>query len=96
VEEQVKALAAGELRTGPPSTYNFFDRVFENEMNELIAVGKEAYEKMQFRNALKSCFFDFTNIRDQYRASIQVPLHRYCPTQITYINTHIYTQMIIS
>ena len=69
-------MAAGQLRTGARESYNFYDRVFENEMNELIAAGKEAYEKMQFRNALKACFFDFTNIRDQYQASIQVPLHR--------------------
>lgn len=41
-EETVKEAAAGKLRTGPKDT--FWDKVFENEMNELVELTKGHYD----------------------------------------------------
>jgi leucyl-tRNA synthetase len=38
----VKEAQAGKLRTGPKD--NFWDKIFENEMNELIQETKQNYE----------------------------------------------------
>lgn len=38
----VKAAEAGKLRSGPKD--NFWDKVFENEMNELTQATRENYE----------------------------------------------------
>lgn len=52
------------LRTGP---YNFHDKVFENEINQLIESSREAFSATLFKAALKSCFYDLQNARDWYR-----------------------------
>jgi leucyl-tRNA synthetase len=41
-EDIVKDAEAGKLRTGPKDT--FWDKIFENEMNELVAATKENYD----------------------------------------------------
>jgi hypothetical protein len=41
-EDMVKAAEAGKLRSGPKD--NFWDKVFENEMNELTQATRENYE----------------------------------------------------
>lgn len=50
--------------------YNFWDQVFDNEMNRLITDAFTAYSSMQYRNALKAVFFDFTTARDNYISSL--------------------------
>jgi hypothetical protein len=44
--------AAGTLRDEPPSS--FIDRVFDNELNIAVHRTKAAYDKMLFREALKT------------------------------------------
>ena len=56
---------AGVLRAGPPST--LFDRVFENEINIAVFATRAAYERLLFREALKSGAYDLSNARDLYR-----------------------------
>jgi leucyl-tRNA synthetase len=42
-EEIIKDADAGKLRSGPKDT--FWDKIFENEMNELIEATKEHYDR---------------------------------------------------
>jgi len=48
--------AQGSLRSGPVAL--FADRVFENEMNLAVQLTEANYERMLFREALKTGFFD--------------------------------------
>ena len=45
------------LRTGPADS--FTDRIFINEMNYGIVETDKAYDKMMFKEALKTGFFEF-------------------------------------
>uniref|UniRef100_A0A915LWI6 leucine--tRNA ligase n=1 Tax=Meloidogyne javanica TaxID=6303 RepID=A0A915LWI6_MELJA len=53
------------LRSGEIET--FADRVFDNEMNRLIELTEEHYEKTFYKEALKTGFFEFQLARDNYR-----------------------------
>lgn len=57
--------AADSLRDEPPTS--FLDRVFDNEMNIAVARTRAAYDRMLFREALKSGWYDLQNARDVYR-----------------------------
>lgn len=45
----------------------FADRAFSNEMNRLINLSNEHYEHVLFKEALKSCFFEYQLARDNYK-----------------------------
>ncbi|KAG9302769.1 hypothetical protein G9A89_009546 [Geosiphon pyriformis] len=62
-EEQVKN--KGTLRTG--SSEGFHDRVFINEVNQLIQLTEKAYEDALYRDALKYGFYELQSARDWYR-----------------------------
>ncbi len=47
--------------------YTYHDSIFANEINQLIQVADEAYEKMIFREAVKASFYDLQTARDRYR-----------------------------
>jgi len=53
------------LRSGPLNDFN--DKVFQHEMDICIKNAEQAYEKMLYREALKTGFFDFQATRDKYR-----------------------------
>jgi len=53
------------LRSGPLNDFN--DKVFQHEMDVCIKNAEQAYEKMLYREALKTGFFDFQATRDKYR-----------------------------
>lgn len=57
--------AADSMRDEPPT--GFLDRAFENEINTAIIQTKANYDKMLFREALKSGWYDLTSARDIYR-----------------------------
>ncbi|XP_040262078.1 leucine--tRNA ligase, cytoplasmic isoform X1 [Bufo bufo] len=65
--EWVKEMLANfdSLRSGTNHTYN--DRVFESEMNAGILKTEQNYEKMMFKEALKTGFFEFQAVKDKYR-----------------------------
>lgn len=67
VEEQVAKKS--ELRQGE---YNFHDRAFANEMNELIEATERLYEQASYRAALKTGLYDFSAARDWYREIVGV------------------------
>lgn len=62
------------LRTGPADT--FCDTVFISEMNKGIKETEEYYEKMMFREALRTGFYEFQAARDKYREVETKGMHR--------------------
>ena len=54
----------GEFRSGD---YLTIDRIFISEMNRAVLAAKHAYERMEYREALKEALFEFQNSRDFYR-----------------------------
>ncbi|TEB18754.1 hypothetical protein C9890_0328 [Perkinsus sp. BL_2016] len=43
------------------------DRVFNAEIDRAISICEDAYEKTNFREAIKTAFFELSNARDRYR-----------------------------
>ncbi|KAI4901262.1 hypothetical protein NFI96_033672, partial [Prochilodus magdalenae] len=74
--EWVKEMIANQnnLRTGPADTFN--DRVFTSEMNSGIIKTEQHYEKMMYKEALKSGFFEFQAAKDKYRELAIEGMHR--------------------
>ncbi|XP_073932831.1 leucine--tRNA ligase, cytoplasmic isoform X1 [Castor canadensis] len=74
--EWVKEMVANwdSLRSGPASTFN--DRVFASEMNAGIIKTDQNYEKMMFKEALKTGFFEFQAAKDKYRELAIEGMHR--------------------
>ncbi|KAI8915922.1 hypothetical protein EDD86DRAFT_197193 [Gorgonomyces haynaldii] len=56
-----------DLRTGE---HNWDDLVFENEMNQLVKKAEDAYKTMLYREAVKICFYDMINCRNEYRKAV--------------------------
>ncbi|CCX31976.1 leucyl-tRNA synthetase [Pyronema domesticum] len=74
-EDIVKDAEAGKLRTGPKET--FWDKIFENEMNELVAATKENYDSTSYKLALKTGYYEFQAARDTYReATSSIGMHK--------------------
>ncbi|KAI1903034.1 hypothetical protein AGOR_G00023010 [Albula goreensis] len=74
--EWVKEMIANQnnLRTGPADTFN--DRVFASEMNAGIIKTEQHYEKMMYKEALKTGFFEFQAAKDKYRELAIEGMHR--------------------
>lgn len=74
--EWVKEMIANRdsLRTGPADTFN--DRVFSSEMNAAITRTEQHYERMMYKEALKSGFFEFQASKDKYRELAMEGMHR--------------------
>ncbi|CAF4615853.1 unnamed protein product [Rotaria sp. Silwood1] len=47
--------------------YNYYDHVFESEINRAIQLTEESYEKMLYKDVLKYGFFELQTARDNYR-----------------------------
>jgi len=61
-------LACSPVRTGPPTTFD--DKVFESLINKYIQETDKHYERTNFREALKTGFFDLQTARDNYRVAV--------------------------
>ncbi|XP_045894902.1 leucine--tRNA ligase, cytoplasmic isoform X1 [Micropterus dolomieu] len=74
--EWVKEMIANQnnLRTGPADTFN--DRVFASEMNTGILKTEQHYDRMMYKEALKSGFFEFQASKDKYRELAIEGMHR--------------------
>ncbi|EPQ20089.1 Leucyl-tRNA synthetase, cytoplasmic [Myotis brandtii] len=74
--EWVKEMVANwdSLRSGPASTFN--DKVFASEMNAGIIKTDQNYEKMMFKEALKTGFFELQAAKDKYRELAIEGMHR--------------------
>uniref|UniRef100_A0A4W6EYP0 Leucine--tRNA ligase, cytoplasmic n=1 Tax=Lates calcarifer TaxID=8187 RepID=A0A4W6EYP0_LATCA len=74
--EWVKEMIANQnnLRPGPADTFN--DRVFASEMNAGILKTEQHYDRMMYKEALKSGFFEFQAAKDKYRELAIEGMHR--------------------
>ncbi|KAI8885081.1 leucyl-tRNA synthetase [Backusella circina FSU 941] len=71
-EEQVSK--ADTLRQGE---FNFFDKIFENEMNKLVGLCGAAYDATFYREGLKYGVFEFQAAKDFYQAaSVDAGMHK--------------------
>lgn len=88
VELAKELLAEKEsMRTGSDSTIN--DQMFISEMNLKIRETDENFKAMMFKEALRTGFFEYSNLFHQYRerAQVQTGMHwdlvyRYLTTQV--------------
>uniref|UniRef100_A0A2K6FMJ9 Leucine--tRNA ligase, cytoplasmic n=1 Tax=Propithecus coquereli TaxID=379532 RepID=A0A2K6FMJ9_PROCO len=85
--EWVKEMLANwnSLRSGPANTFN--DRVFASEMNAGIIKTDQNYEKMMFKEALKTGFFEFQAAKDKYRELAIEGMHRELVFQFIEVQT---------
>ena len=67
IEEMLKMIGDGRARAADAAP-TFADRVFANAVDVAIRETEAHYEKMMFREALKSGYYDFQSARDHYRA----------------------------
>lgn len=65
---QIQTLRNGE--------FNFNDTVFNNEMNKKLQETEDNYEKMLFKEALKTGFYEFQALRDNYREMCLDGMHK--------------------
>ena len=74
--EWVKEMMASrdQLRIGPADSFN--DRAFISEMNAKIGETRHHFERMQFKDALKSGFYEMQALRDKYREVESRGMHR--------------------
>lgn len=66
IEKQLATLPAGPLPEEDPSSYDIFDKIFLNDMVELVDLTRAAYESMRFRDVVKYGFYEFQGIKDDY------------------------------
>lgn len=64
MEEHFKLME--HMREDSTEDTEFFDKVFENQMNELIIESYNAYDRILFRDVLKNAFFNFISIKEEY------------------------------
>ncbi|XP_071500839.1 LOW QUALITY PROTEIN: leucine--tRNA ligase, cytoplasmic-like [Diadema antillarum] len=62
------------LRSGPCDTFN--DRVFASEINQAIVETDKHFERMMFKEALRTGFYEFQAMRDKYRELSTEGVHR--------------------
>ncbi|KAF9175744.1 cytosolic leucyl tRNA synthetase [Mortierella sp. AD011] len=65
-----------QLRTGE---LNFYDRVFESQMNKLVNQAEADYEATFYREAVKNGFYELTAARDFYREAcllMEIPMNK--------------------
>ena len=87
--ELIKELISELSSMRTDKTYSVNDLMFMSEMNHKINESKMFFEEMNFKEALRTCYFEYTNLFHQYRerASVQEGLHkevvqRYLETQV--------------
>lgn len=74
----VKEMVAvrNDLRSGPPESYTFNDKVFLSEINKSILETQAHYDAFLFKEALRTGFFEFQGKRDKYREVETEGMHR--------------------
>lgn len=64
--EWVKEALANDKHRPSGSPLSVADNMFLHEMREVVERAKKSYEKMEFKEAIKSSFYDFQDKRDKY------------------------------
>ncbi|XP_049764859.1 leucine--tRNA ligase, cytoplasmic [Schistocerca cancellata] len=73
--EWTKEMLKAELRDGEPDSFN--DQVFLSEMNLKIKETENNYNRLLFKEALRTGFFELQAVRDKYRElTVMEGMHR--------------------
>jgi leucyl-tRNA synthetase len=83
IEEMLAICESADARRGPSD--GFADRVFANAMDVAIEAARSHYEKMMFRDALKSGFYDLQSARDAYRVICGGDKHMHADLALRFI-----------
>ena len=83
IEEMLAICESADARRGPSD--GFADRVFANAMDVAIEAARSNYEKMMFRDALKSGFYDLQSARDAYRVICGGDKHMHADLALRFI-----------
>ncbi|KAG0231025.1 cytosolic leucyl tRNA synthetase [Actinomortierella wolfii] len=80
--EWIQEVLASEstLRSEGPEGFNFFDRVFDSQINKLIKETDAHYEATLYREAVRTGFYELTAARDFYREScalMGIPMNKH-------------------
>ena len=46
--------------------FDSVDKIFDNELNKVITEGKTQFDEIKFKLALKTCWFELQNLKDEY------------------------------
>eukprot|EP00928_Gymnodinium_smaydae_P070755 TRINITY_DN54527_c0_g1_i1.p1 TRINITY_DN54527_c0_g1~~TRINITY_DN54527_c0_g1_i1.p1 ORF type:complete len:1295 (+),score=401.68 TRINITY_DN54527_c0_g1_i1:2-3886(+) len=65
--ENLRSFKEGEQPMEEGKGARFVDRWFENELNRLVAESKVHYSRMFYREVLRTAYFEFMALFDQYR-----------------------------
>ena len=55
------------LRSNDSTRFTYHDRIFSNEMNNIVRETDNHYSNMLYREAIKTGFYDLQAARDRYR-----------------------------
>lgn len=67
--EAEATVVAGSMRS-PSSPYTFWDRVMEAEVDALLRAAARAYERLEFRDALKFAFYELQDALGIWRVAV--------------------------
>ena len=65
LKETVKTIKT--FRDDSPAEVEFYDKVFENEIREVVLYADKAYEGMVMRDVIKQIFFNLSHIKEDYK-----------------------------
>eukprot|EP00933_Yihiella_yeosuensis_P032480 TRINITY_DN26070_c0_g1_i1.p1 TRINITY_DN26070_c0_g1~~TRINITY_DN26070_c0_g1_i1.p1 ORF type:complete len:1296 (-),score=364.48 TRINITY_DN26070_c0_g1_i1:195-4013(-) len=65
--DTMKDLLSGSIPLEDGKPTRFVDKWFENELNRLLGESKALYDGMYYREALRTSYFEFSSVFDQYR-----------------------------
>uniref|UniRef100_A0A7S1T6S6 Leucine--tRNA ligase n=1 Tax=Compsopogon caeruleus TaxID=31354 RepID=A0A7S1T6S6_9RHOD len=88
VEESLDKME--EMREGPVS--EFFDRVFEAQLNRSLRLCSEAYDRLLFREALKVGFYELQEAFGHYRVAYAADKG---PTSMIYVHRDLFKKFIL-
>ncbi len=66
IEKQLSLLPDAPLPAESPESLDLFDKIFKNDMIEILEETRNAYETMRFRDVVKNGFFEFQGAKDDY------------------------------
>ena len=72
LENWISEMKSKQHRSGE---YTFVDKCFDNEMNKLVLDAENGFKRMSFREALKAAWFEFVNLKEQYRVMTEGNMH---------------------
>ncbi|KAK4530674.1 hypothetical protein CCYA_CCYA05G1531 [Cyanidiococcus yangmingshanensis] len=67
---EAEAMVVADSMRSPSSPYTFWDRVMEAEVDALLRAAAQAYERLEFRDALKFAFYELQDALGIWRVAV--------------------------